>query len=122
MEIAGRQARLRSKTGDLTECMDACVCAARPLQQDFLLGQLAKNAHDLALNGRFAGLSLPAVKIGAVVGDGQLEIAHAGRVRRGFATRPLTSRSGRNGSQVSWRRCPHDIAGNLRGYSWRSAN
>jgi hypothetical protein len=29
------------------------------------------------LNGRLAGLYLPAVKIGAVVGDGELEMAHA---------------------------------------------
>ena len=31
MEIACGEARLRAKAGNLTECVDACVGAARPL-------------------------------------------------------------------------------------------
>jgi hypothetical protein len=41
------------------------------------LRQFAKDANNFALNRRLARLKLPAVKIGAVVRNRELEIAHA---------------------------------------------
>ena len=65
--------------GDLAEGVDADVGAACAVDEDFFLGDLAGGFGDGALDGRLAGLDLPAVEGGAVVGDGEFEVAHGDR-------------------------------------------
>src|SRR5450432_2837263 len=77
MEVARGQGRLSAEAADLPQGMDSGVGAPGAVEHDVFLGQLAQHADNFALNGRLAGLDLPAVKISAVVGDGELEIAHA---------------------------------------------
>src|SRR5258708_15139230 len=48
------------------------------MQNDVLLSQSPKHANDFTLDCGLVRLHLPAVEIGAVVSDGELEIAHAG--------------------------------------------
>src|SRR2546430_17159167 len=50
------------------------------MQNDVLLGQAPEHSNDFPLNGGLIGLNLTTVKIGAVVGDGELEIAHGKQV------------------------------------------
>src|SRR6266478_5228425 len=72
--------RLRSKAPDLAKRVNAGVGAPGSMQNDVLLRQAPKHAHDFPLNRRLVRLNLPTVKIGAVVGDGELEIAHGKQV------------------------------------------
>jgi hypothetical protein len=50
------------------------------MQNDVLLRQAPEHSHNFSLNGGLIGLNLPTVKIGAVVRDGELEIAHGKQV------------------------------------------
>jgi hypothetical protein len=70
-EVGGRDARLKSKTGDLRESVHAGVGAAGALGQRRFTDDAAEGGLQLALDGGFAGLDLPSVEIGAVVGEGE---------------------------------------------------
>ncbi len=72
VQVFRRNGRLQSETGHLGQRMDAGVGASRALGQGRFAGDMAKRRLQLALDGTFAGLHLPAVEIGAVVGQGQL--------------------------------------------------
>ena len=61
---------------DLGEGVYAGVRAACAVDEDFFLGDLAGGFGDGALDGGLAGLDLPAVEGGAVVGDCEFEVAH----------------------------------------------
>ena len=74
--------RLRSKAPDLAKRVNAGVGAPGSMQNDVLLRQAPEHSHNFSLNRRLIGLNLPTVKIGAVVGDGGLEIAHGKQVIR----------------------------------------
>src|SRR5712692_4032373 len=107
LEFTRRQRRLRSKAGHLTEGMHARVRAPRPMQLDVLLRKSTQHSDYLALNCGFVRLNLPPVELRAVVGDGQLEVAHA--VRKD--SRP-TARSAQIGCRASVRRRRPGKAGN----------
>jgi hypothetical protein len=47
------------------------------MQVNFLLRDAPQNVDDFSLNCRLVRLNLPAVEIRAVVGDGELEMAHS---------------------------------------------
>src|SRR5260370_13103268 len=72
--------RLRSKAADLAKRVNSGVGAAGAMQNDVLLREAAQNANNLTLYRGLACLNLPAVVIGAVVGDGELEITHGEEV------------------------------------------
>ena len=80
LKFLRRQWRLRSKAPDLAKRVNAGVGAPGSMQNDVLLGQAPEHSNDFPLNGGLIGLNLPTVKIGAVVGDGELEIAHGKQV------------------------------------------
>src|SRR6266446_4460390 len=69
--------RLCSEASNLAECVNPRVCSPCCMQNDVFLRQAAQHFNDFSLNRGFARLNLPAVEIGAVVRDGELEIAHA---------------------------------------------
>jgi len=79
---------LRFEMSDLSEGVDAGIGAACAVDEDFFLGDLAGGFGDGALDSRLAGLDLPAVEGGAVVGNGEFEVAHWrwGDYRMGVAT------------------------------------
>ena len=64
----------------LAESVNARVGAAGAEEEDFLLGDLAGGFGDGALDGGQARLKLPAVELRAVVGDGELDVAHVSLV------------------------------------------
>src|SRR5258708_38297488 len=70
--------RLRSKAAYLTKRVNPGVGASGGMQNDVLLSQSPKHANDFTLDCGLVRLYLPAVEIGPVVRDGELEIAHAG--------------------------------------------
>ena len=76
MEFGSGEGGLRFEIRDLGESVDAGVGAACAMDEDFFLGDLAGGFGDGALDGRLAGLDLPAMEGGAVVGDGEFEVAH----------------------------------------------
>src|SRR5437660_423363 len=73
-----RQLRLCSKAAYLAKRVNAGVGASGGMQNDVFLSQTPKHANDFPLNCWPLRLHLPAVEIGAVVSDGELEITHAG--------------------------------------------
>ena len=76
LEFGGGEGGLRFEMGDLAEGVDAGIGAACAVDEDFFLSDLAGGFGDGALDGRLGGLDLPAVEGGAVVGDGEFEVAH----------------------------------------------
>src|SRR6266436_5090390 len=77
LKLACGQRGLRAKACDLSERMHPGVGASRTMQLHIFLRNAPQHIHDFALNRGFVQLHLPAVKVGTVVGDGELEIAHA---------------------------------------------
>src|ERR1700690_2608550 len=61
---------------NLPQSMDAGIGAARPMHDDLFLRDLARRIMDRALDRRNAGLRLPAVEVGALVRDSDLDISH----------------------------------------------
>ena len=57
--------------GDLSQRVHAGVGAARTLGQGRFADDAAESRLQFALNSAMAGLDLPAVKVGAVVGEGE---------------------------------------------------
>src|SRR5882672_11347467 len=72
--------RLRSKAADLAKRVNAGVGASGGVYNDVLLRHAPKHASDFPLNRRLVRLNLPAVEIGAVIRDGEFEIAHGKKV------------------------------------------
>jgi hypothetical protein len=74
VEIFRRDGRGQLTGCDLGLCMDPGVGASAALGQDALPGDALDGVGQLALNGEVAGLDLPAVEIGSVIGEGELPI------------------------------------------------
>ena len=79
-EIGRRDVSLQGKAGDLGERVDAGVSAAGTLRQGRFADNAAERGLQFALDGALAGLNLPTVEIGAVVGDGQFPILSLFRI------------------------------------------
>src|SRR5208282_480190 len=77
LEFIGRQRGLRPEMRHLTQGVNASVSPAGALNDDSLLRDLARSGVERALNRRHPRLELPAVETGAVVSDGELDVAHA---------------------------------------------
>ena len=75
-EIGGRDARLKGEAGDLGKRVHAGVGAAGALGQRRLADDAPESRLQFALDGGFAGLDLPAVEVGAVVGESQFPRLH----------------------------------------------
>ena len=71
-QVLRRDGRPERKTGDLGQCVNAGIGAAGALGQGSFAGDAAECRLQFALNGRLAGLDLPAAEVGAVVGQSQL--------------------------------------------------
>src|SRR6267378_2820583 len=125
--------RLRSEASNLAECVNPRVCSPCCMQNDVFLRQAAQHFNDFSLNRGLAGLNLPAVEIGAVVRDGELEIAHGkkvisfqpsvfrGGIKSGKFPASAQEPYGQSGFQASLPRCRRGRAGNLLPRSWRWA-
>lgn len=72
MQVLGRDGSAELEAGDLGKRVDACIRAAGALRERRLAGDAAERRLQFALDGREAGLNLPALKIGAVVSEGEL--------------------------------------------------
>ena len=51
----------------MSECVDACVSAARALRQRFFAGEVFESGHQCPLNGQPVGLDLPSGEVVAIV-------------------------------------------------------
>ena len=80
LKFEGRKRGLRPKTCYLPQRVYTSIGASRALQNSPILRDAPQPADDFALYGRFIGLNLPAVIVCPVVGYGELEMAHAGRL------------------------------------------
>ena len=80
-EVFRRNGGLQAETCHLGEGMDTGVGAPGALGQGRFAGDPAQGVLQLALNGGFIGLNLPAPEICAIVGQGELPGL---RVRFGF--------------------------------------
>jgi hypothetical protein len=74
VEIFRRNGRGEFAGGDLRAGVNASIGASAALGQDALAGDALDGRGQLSLNGEVAGLDLPAVEIGSVVGEGELPI------------------------------------------------
>jgi hypothetical protein len=61
---------------DLTEGVDAGVGAARAMHDNSFLGDFASGGVNFTLDSREPGLELPAVEVGAIVGDCEFDVSH----------------------------------------------
>ena len=77
-----------------TFVVDASVGAARSVENDAFLRDATQDVYDFTLDGGFVGLDLPAVEVGAVVGDGQFEMAHAYAGGKDLVLKERSARSG----------------------------
>ena len=77
LKFSRRQSRKRFKASNLPERVYSGIRATRSSELHIFLRQFAEYADDFALNRGPVGLKLPAVKIGSVVRNRELEIAHA---------------------------------------------
>jgi hypothetical protein len=75
-EICRGDAGGEGERGDLAKSMDTCVGATGALGQDALAGDAVKSIAQSALDGGQAGLDLPAMIGGSVVGEGELPVGH----------------------------------------------
>ncbi len=72
MQVFRGDVGLQLEAGNLPEGVDAGIGAAGALGQRGFAGDAAEGGLQLALDGWFSGLNLPAAVIGAVVGKGEL--------------------------------------------------
>jgi hypothetical protein len=56
--------------------VDAGVCAAGAVNNNSLLRNFARGGVNFALDRWEAGLELPAVEVGAIVGDCEFDVSH----------------------------------------------
>ena len=61
---------------NLAERVDASVRPARSVSHNIFFGDFSRGVVDGALNRGQAGLKLPAVEGGAIVRDGEFDVAH----------------------------------------------
>ncbi len=71
---------------DLAEGVDAGVSPATGVAVGDSAGELAEGVFEGLLDRAEAGLTLPAVEVGAVVGEGELEVPHERRGGKRNAT------------------------------------
>ena len=75
-QVGGRDVGGEGEAGNLAEGVDAGVGAAGALGEDVLVEDGAQGGGESSLDGREAGLDLPAVEAGAVVGQLELPVGH----------------------------------------------
>jgi hypothetical protein len=78
LEIFRGDAGLKDEAGDLCEGVNAGVGSSRALGQRGFAGYAVKGGLELALDGGISRLNLPTVKVGAVVGEGELPVLKGG--------------------------------------------
>ena len=72
----GGELRVGVEVDDLADGVDAGIGSAAGVDADALLaGELGDGLFERLLHGAVAGLRLPAVEVGAVVAEGELEVA-----------------------------------------------
>lgn len=76
VEAVGRDGGGQGERGDLAEGVDAGVGTAGTLGEDALAEGAMDGIGERALDGRQAGLHLPPVKPGTVVGERELPVRH----------------------------------------------
>jgi len=59
----------------LSQCVDACIGAARALRQGFFAGQVFESGHQRPLNGQSIRLDLPSGEVMAIVSQREFEVA-----------------------------------------------
>ena len=75
-EFRGGEIGMGFEMRDLAEGVDSGVGAAGAVDGDALLGDFLEGVFEGALDGGDFGLELPAVEVGAVVGDGEFDVLH----------------------------------------------
>ena len=83
-KLLRRKARLRLETGGLGQRVHARIRATRSQQEHPLAGEPRGHIHQRALDGRVIWLQCPAMKIRAVVGQRQANVAHRSTQYRTF--------------------------------------
>lgn len=78
LQVLGRDWRGEREAGDLGQGMDSSVGAAGALRQGRFARDSAEGCLELSLDGRQAGLDLPALEVRSIVGEGQLPGLEAG--------------------------------------------
>ena len=77
LKFRRRQRGLRLEMRHLAQSVYARICAARALDEDLFLRDLASRVNDRALNRADSRLQLPAMEVRPVVRNGELDVAHA---------------------------------------------
>ena len=76
LEFGSGQGGVSFEMSDLAESVDAGIGASGGVDGERFAGELAEDIDKSALNGGLAGLDLPAVEVGSVVGESEFEGAH----------------------------------------------
>src|SRR5580698_1451310 len=74
LKFGGGEIGMRFEVGDLAQGVDSPVGAAGAVNGHALLGDFLEGVFEGALDGGDFGLELPAVEVGAVVGDGEFDV------------------------------------------------
>src|SRR5215469_12517267 len=93
-QIRGWNHRIGGKRRHLFEGVHARIRPSRALRQYVFAGDSSNSRTERALNAGCIGLDLPATEVGAVVGQGQFQIAHGeskSRILRDAAASKITS-------------------------------
>ncbi len=77
-QILSRNRRFERAGGYLAEGVDTGVGAPRTLRQDLFTGDSSNSRGQCALDGGGIGLHLPTCKVGAVISENDLKVAHGG--------------------------------------------
>jgi len=78
LKLRRRERRLRAEAGHLAKSVHTGIRPASARQLDTLLGQAAEHGNYFTLDRWFIRLNLPAVEVGAVVGNREFEMTHSG--------------------------------------------
>jgi hypothetical protein len=76
LKFGGGEIGMGFEMRDLAEGVDSGVGAAGAVDGDALLSDFLEGVFEGALDGGDLGLELPAVEVGAVVGDGEFDVLH----------------------------------------------
>ena len=82
MEIGGGDGGFDGKRGYLAMGVDSGVGSSRPLWKDQFAGDVLDSLGECSLDGGKAGLNLPAVKWGSIVGEDCLPKRHTDVIGR----------------------------------------